>query len=97
MFLLVLGIRAAPPGNFFPIIIPVKGVIRDFRVQFKAIKATQINVSCRVAEEAGSATFHLVLSSFDATVCVVATYKQQIMFHDEKNCMFNLLPGCSQA
>lgn len=46
----------------FSIIIPVKGVIRDFRMQFQAIEATQINVSCRVAEETRSATSHLLLS-----------------------------------
>lgn len=59
-----IGLRnqSCTSGYLFSIIIPVKGVIRDFRVQFQAIEATQINVSCRVAEEAGSATSHLLLS-----------------------------------
>lgn len=55
--------QSCTSGYLFSVIIPVKGVIRDFRVQFQAIEAMQINVSCRVAEETGSAMSHLLLSA----------------------------------
>lgn len=87
MFSLVEGIKAVPPEVFFSIIIPVKGVIS---VQFPAIEAKQINVSSRVAEEAGSATSPLLFSGGDVAtdVCTADIHKRvtfHFRFHDDNN------------